>query len=263
MAIADEIQRIKTNIANAYTELENKGATIPEVKNSENLASTISTVSSGGGSIEEYIVGTITTGSSSTGAGIIKSIKKLPPLTPTGTSLTYAFYRCSALESLPDIDYTNVKNFSYCFQYCTALTEIKIGNCSPTNMSYAFGNNSKLKTLDLSEVDGSKITNVYLMVANCSALTDFYPPTEYGKGFTQKSAGYSNYALNFSSCEKLTRTSLLRIINGLYDLNLTYDVANGGTLYTQKLILGSNNYSKLSSGEVQIATNKGWIVSSS
>lgn len=48
MAIADEIQRIKTNIANAYTELENKGATIPEVKNSENLSNTITTVSSGG-----------------------------------------------------------------------------------------------------------------------------------------------------------------------------------------------------------------------
>lgn len=52
MAIADEIQRIKTNIANAYTELENKGATIPSDKNSNNLASTITTITgsgSGGG----------------------------------------------------------------------------------------------------------------------------------------------------------------------------------------------------------------------
>ena len=47
MSITSEIERINTNISNAYTELENKGATIPELKNSNNLASTIATVSSG------------------------------------------------------------------------------------------------------------------------------------------------------------------------------------------------------------------------
>lgn len=48
MSITSEIERIKTNIANAYTELENKGATIPTQKNSNNLASTITTVTGGG-----------------------------------------------------------------------------------------------------------------------------------------------------------------------------------------------------------------------
>ena len=51
LSITSEIERIKTNIANAYTELENKGATIPTEKNSNNLASTITTVTGGGGSI--------------------------------------------------------------------------------------------------------------------------------------------------------------------------------------------------------------------
>lgn len=49
MSITSEIERIKTNIANAYTELENKGATIPTDKNSNNLANTIATVTTGGG----------------------------------------------------------------------------------------------------------------------------------------------------------------------------------------------------------------------
>ena len=37
MTIASEITRIKTNIDNAYTALEAKGATIPSEKNSANL----------------------------------------------------------------------------------------------------------------------------------------------------------------------------------------------------------------------------------
>lgn len=50
------------------------------------------------------------------------------------------------------------------------------------------------------------------------------------------------------------------VINKLYDLNLTYDVANGGTLYTQVLSLGDTNKEKLTAEEIAIATNKGWTV---
>lgn len=46
MTIATEITRIKTNIENAYTALEEKGATMPEVMNSNNLAETVSNISS-------------------------------------------------------------------------------------------------------------------------------------------------------------------------------------------------------------------------
>lgn len=48
MTIASEIQRIKTNIANAYDALETAGATMPATENSANLASTVGTISSGG-----------------------------------------------------------------------------------------------------------------------------------------------------------------------------------------------------------------------
>ena len=49
MTIASEIQRIQTNIANAYDALEAKGATMPATENTDNLAATIETISSGGG----------------------------------------------------------------------------------------------------------------------------------------------------------------------------------------------------------------------
>ena len=48
MSIASEIQRIKTNIANAYTSASNKGATLPATQNSANLSSTIDTIQTGG-----------------------------------------------------------------------------------------------------------------------------------------------------------------------------------------------------------------------
>ena len=48
MSIASEIQRIKTNIANAYTAANGKGATLPVNQNSENLSNTIASIPSGG-----------------------------------------------------------------------------------------------------------------------------------------------------------------------------------------------------------------------
>ena len=57
MTIASEVTRIKTNIAQAYTALEEKGATIPEVKNSDNLSDAIESITTGGaasGTMREF-----------------------------------------------------------------------------------------------------------------------------------------------------------------------------------------------------------------
>lgn len=52
MAVADTINSIKTHLGEAYASLEEKGATIPDNKNIENLADSILSVPSGGGRIE-------------------------------------------------------------------------------------------------------------------------------------------------------------------------------------------------------------------
>lgn len=44
MGIQDEMNRIKQNIENTYSILSNKGATIPTIKNSDNLAKTAETI---------------------------------------------------------------------------------------------------------------------------------------------------------------------------------------------------------------------------
>lgn len=51
MTIASEIQIIQTNIANAYDALEAKGATMPATENTDNLVTTIDTISGGGGDV--------------------------------------------------------------------------------------------------------------------------------------------------------------------------------------------------------------------
>lgn len=49
MTIQTEITRIQTNIANAYTACDNKGATLPQTQNSANLDDCVSSIPSGGG----------------------------------------------------------------------------------------------------------------------------------------------------------------------------------------------------------------------
>lgn len=121
-----------------------------------------------------------------------------------------------------------------------------------------FSTCSNLTTLDLSSFDLSKIYSCSSMFANCTSLTNFKSFKNLGKGFTRKTDNY--YDINFSMCINLTHESLMDIINNLYDLNLTYNVANGGTLYRQKLNLGATNLAKLTAEEIAIATNKGWNV---
>ena len=47
MSVSSEIARIKTNISNAYTACESKGAALPQTQNSANLAAAIAGISSG------------------------------------------------------------------------------------------------------------------------------------------------------------------------------------------------------------------------
>ena len=49
MSVADQINRIKTNIASTYTAAQSKGATMPQTQNSDNLAACVQSITTGGG----------------------------------------------------------------------------------------------------------------------------------------------------------------------------------------------------------------------
>ena len=178
-------------------------------------------------------------------------------------SMSSAFASCKALKEIT-LDCPNVTSMASMFEENTGIEKITLTNTSKVkNMSRMFGmgwgNTPKLKTI--SQLDASSCTNLSSTFMSCAALTDFGGLINIGKGYTQASNNYSSYKIDLSACTLLTHDSLMNVINGLYDLNLTYNVAGGGTLYTQTLKLGSTNLAKLTADEIAIATNKGWNVS--
>ena len=50
MSIATSLQKLETDITNAYSAINTKGGTIPSNKNTNNLSTAISSIPSGGGS---------------------------------------------------------------------------------------------------------------------------------------------------------------------------------------------------------------------
>ena len=215
------------------------------------------------------------------------------------TDMSNMFYRCRALTELDlsNFDTSNVTTMSDMFAYNSNLKILKISNFNTskvTTMNSMFSNCDDLTEIDLSNFDTSNVTNMgYMffictnltelnlssfdmskviyagqqMFHNCSKLENINSFRNLGKGYTQKTNNYSNYTFGISQSSLLTHESLVDIItNGLYDLNLTYDVANGGTLYTQSLNIGSTNLAKLEATEegqeaLALAAAKGWTVS--
>lgn len=106
-------------------------------------------------------------------------------------------------------------------------------------------------------------TSIYSMFGSSDRLTTIEGFYNLGMAFSQNTEYYSNYTLNLNRQTRLTYESLMNVINGLYDLNISYKVAEGGTLYRQKVIMSSASIAKLTNDEIAIATNKGWDITTS
>lgn len=157
----------------------------------------------------------------------------------------------------------NITNANYMFYYCQKNLTVapSFDTSNVETMNNMFSTTNKLTTIP--EYDMGKVNNVENMLRNTYALQNVGGFKDLGKAYTQTTSNYGVYKLGFytSGSVVLTYESLMNVINKLYDLNLTYDVANGGTLYTQSLVLGSKNLALLTAEEIAIATNKGWNVS--
>ena len=164
------------------------------------------------------------------------------------------------LVEIGSLDLSKVTSMASAFYGCTSLIKLPALNCSKaTSLSNAFYN--CLRLVELGEVDASSCSNLSNVFGSNEALTTLGGFKNVGKAFTATKATNSSYQIRLNTSNLLTHDSLMNLINKLYDLNLTYDVANGGTLYTQSLALGSANITKLTADEIAIATNKGWTIS--
>lgn len=215
----------------------------------------------------------------------LTALEKLPSKLETShiANMGFMFYNCKQLSNFPELDTSNVTNMSNMFYYCLKATNFpQINTSKVTDMSSMFCDCDSMKNAP--ELNTSKATNMQKMYYSCNALESvpeldasncksvydtFYNDRKLinfgglknlGKAYTQKSNNYIDYTLDLSYSTLLTYESLMNVINNLYDLNLTYDVANGGTLYRQTLKLGTTNKAKLTEEEIAIATAKGWNV---
>ena len=197
--------------------------------------------------------------------GALRLIEELPEITllnfGTYTRAINLFKDFQGLKKAPYIDTSAVNSSaSSMFYNCQSLKEIPQYDTKKfTSCDSIFYNCISLETIP--ELDFSRCLMIYNAFYNCSKLTNLGGFLNLGKGYTYKTNNYRNYTLDLSYSPLLTHDSLMNVINDLYDLNLTYNVAGGGTLYTQQLILGSTNIAKLTAEEIAIATNKGFSVS--
>ena len=215
--------------------------------------------------------------------GINAIIKKIPDtITLTGDSCASMFQYCAAITTIPPLDTSRVIDMSKMFFNCDSLQTIPPLNTSEViNMAVMFENCTSLQAIPA--MDTSKVTRFSETFYKCSALTSLpllnmssatnlanilYKASniiniggfaDLGNGYlTSVSANYYSYTLNVSTCTKLTETSIINILNNLYDIKTKGCNA-------QQVVLGRTNLAKLTSEEGQTSLSnaqaKGWTVS--
>lgn len=157
-----------------------------------------------------------------------KKLKFGPELdTSSATKMNYMFADCSLLTTVPAYNTSKVTTFSNMFQGCYNLTSLPEFDCSAiTNPNMFSGGGSQNFTL-LTDIGGFKD------LGKASSLS-------VGSDFLQY-------------CPSLTHTSVMNIVNKLYDR-----ASAGYSVLTLKF--NKNVLALLSDEEKAIATTKGWTL---
>ena len=189
------------------------------------------------------------------------------------TSMSGMFRTCNHLTTLDlsMFNTSNVINMTNMFYGCTALVELDVSNFDTskvTTMSGMFQNCNNLINLDISSFDAGKVENVSYIFTGASKLKNVKFMKNLGKAFNKKTTNNNNYAVRFANNSDINIESLMDILDNLYDLNISYNVANGGTLYRQACDIGKINLAKLQGSEegLQALANadaKGWNIQGS
>ena len=183
MSVATQIERIKTNIANAYTSAQAKGATIPQTQNSENLAACVQSIATGsGGSTQfgltaEQMVGTADTDGNLT-------YPTLPSITFTGFKYIpdfgyrYKFFQrnfeTGASVAFPDLTNVAINSMDSCFGQSPSLTSVDLSaltTVGASGMASCFYLCTSLTSVDLSALTTVDTNGLYYCFHDCESLT--------------------------------------------------------------------------------------------
>ena len=213
------------------------------------------------------------------------------------TDMNHMFYNCGNLQSIPEINTSNVKDMSYMLTECKKLTTVPTFDTSNvTNFQYCFHNSKiiELPQFDLRKgtnfyefcyncydlkyvpnLDLSSATNISGLLENCNSLIsvgEIKVPNVRGRvtyflGGSNKNnltdfgglIGFRGSITTdgFHTCPNLSYQSCINILNGLYDFS-----GNGETPNSDegKLKVAQSFIDKVGD-EISIATNKGWVIS--
>ena len=214
MSVADQINRIKTNIANTYTAAQAKGATMPQTQNSDNLATCIQSITTGGGGggtqfglVISDVLGTV----DDTGAVSRTTISNALDFSGITSFTDYALsgkFMNSGFSPSQDVEFPNLASIgdfgmNYAFWGCTGITSVSfpaltsIGN---SGMNYAFGSCTGITSVSfpaLASIGEFGMTNAFW---GCTGITSVSFPA-------LASIGDSGMTNAFRNCEKLESIS--------------------------------------------------------
>lgn len=242
MSIQAQIDRINTNIANAYTTIEAKGGTIPIQANSANLASAIESISGGGGDINitngqiqnlQTISGTIEANT------FITTKNAAPDISPGSPATLANVCRCASGGS--DVKIFHIKNNKYV-----------IFNCGAPRGDY---NNNAVSASILTLGENGSISNLQ--------FTELQPPsTSYVRS---ASWIYQLNELTFVNFSQIgvgdSRTTSKRIYYDIYQINSGLTeitmIKEAQSIDTPS---GSADYSRSQGGFYLNGKNTNWIL---
>ena len=213
MSVADQINRIKTNIANTYTAAQAKGATMPQTQNSDNLAACVQSITTGGGGgstqfglTAEQMLGTLD-GEGNLTRPTLPSITFTGLKSISGSALYYKFnqrtFETGATVSFPDL--TNIAQYgmAYCFSFCSSLTSVDLSaltTVGDNGLNSCFSNCSSLTSVDLSALTtvGDNGLNSCFSTSRSLTSVDLSALTTVGSNGLNSCFGYCRSLANIS-----------------------------------------------------------------
>lgn len=241
MSVADQINRIKTNIANTYTAAQAKGATMPQTQNSDNLAACVQSITTGGGgggtqfglTISD-VLGTVDdTGAVSrttiSNALDFSGITSFTDFALTGKFMYSSFYPTQDVE-FTDLATIDNSGMSYAFQSCTGITSVsfpQLTSIGQSGMYYAFSACSGITSVSFPQLTSIGNYGMYYAFRNCEKLESISFPE-----LTQVTSPFNNYT--FNGCDALTeihfRADMQTTIEALPNYSTKFGAPNA-TIY--------------------------------
>lgn len=212
MSIASEITRIKNNIENAYTKAEEKGATIPDVKNSENLASCVESITAGGSGFAELPTYQVVDGVVSKQTGDITGMFD-DVVSIENYALEHGYYKSTSITGLlsfPKLSFIKTGGLTYCFYNCTNITGVNFGSLDTVyadGLSYCFykcTNITEANFESLGIINDIGLQNCFFGCTNLSKVN-------FDSLHTVMSGGLSQAFYNCTALKNISFPSLTRI----------------------------------------------------